>query len=165
MRAKKVNEIELLLSKLDQEHLCEFIRKECANNRQLKQRFLALGAGSIFAPKYTDYQSRVEDIIEDFAGRRGYVSYRDTFALNRAVTKILDEADEAISNHRWEVAIAALEGVAAAGEDIICCGDDSAGELGCIVEDCFSTWHELCHEELLPAEVKTKIFELSISYF
>ena len=165
MRAKKVNEIELLLSKLDQEHLCEFIRKECANNRQLKQRFLALGAGSIFAPKYTDYQSRVEDIIEDFAGRRGYVSYRDTFALNRAVSKILDEADEAISNHRWEVAIAALEGVAAAGEDIICCGDDSAGELGCIVEDCFSTWHELCHEELLPAEVKTKIFELSISYF
>ena len=165
MRAKKVNDIELLLSKLNKEHLCEFIRRECANNRQLKQRFLALGVEVVFTPKYTDYQSRVEDIIEDFAGRRGYVSYRDTFALNRAVSKIIDEAEEAISNHRWEVAIAVLEGVAAASEDIISCGDDSAGELGCIVEDCFSEWLELCREELLPAKVKNDIFELSISYF
>lgn len=165
MRAKKENDIELLLSKLDKEHLCEFIKAECTNNKQLKQRFLALGAETIFTPQHTDYQARVEEIIEDFEGPRGYVSYRDTFALNRAVSRILDEADEAISNHRWEVAIAVLEGVAATGEDIICCGDDSAGELGCVVEDCFSKWHELCHEELLPAEVKNKIFELSISYF
>lgn len=165
MRAKKVNDIELLLSKLNKEHLCEFIRRECANNRQLKQRFLALGTGAILTPNYTYYQSRVEDIIADFEGGQGFVSYHNTFALNRAVSEILDEADEAINKHRWEVAIAVLEGVAAASEDIISCGDDSAGELGCIVEDCFSKWLELCHEELLPATVKNEIFELSISYF
>lgn len=165
MRTKEIQDIESLLSKLDKEQLCEFVKAECANNRQFKQRLLAGGAGTIFTPKYTYYKSRVEEMIEDFGGRRGYVSYRDTFALNRSVSNILDEADEAMSNHRWEVAIAVLEGVAAAGEDIISCGDDSAGELGCIVEDCFTKWHELCHEELLPAEVKTKIFELSISYF
>lgn len=165
MRAEKSNDIELLLSKLDKEHLCGFIREVCADNRQLKQRFLALGAGTIFVPQYTDYQSRVETIIEGFEGRQGDVSYRDTFALNRAVSKILDEAEEAINNHRWEVAIAVLEGVAVAGDDIMSCGDDSAGELGCIMEDCFSKWHELCYEELLPIELKSKIFELSITYF
>ena len=75
MRTKKCNDIELLLSKLDKEQLCEFIREECYNDRQLRQRFLALGAGTIFAPKYTDYQSRIKDIIEEFEGRHGYVEY------------------------------------------------------------------------------------------
>ena len=81
-----------MLSKLNKEHLREFIRRECANNRQLKQRFLELGTGAILTPNYTDYQSRVEDIIADFEGGQGFVSYHNTFALNRAVSEILDEA-------------------------------------------------------------------------
>lgn len=53
MRTRKGNDIELLLSRLDKEQLCDFIKEECANDRQLQQRFLSLGAGTIFAPKYT----------------------------------------------------------------------------------------------------------------
>lgn len=165
MRTKKVNDIELLLSELDKEQLCEFIRDECAGDKQFQQRFLALGAGTIFCPKSADYQSRVMGIIEAFEGRHGYVEYNDTFNLNRAVCKILYEADVAMDNQRWEVAMAILEGVALAGEDIINCGDDSAGELGSIVEECFSKWHELCNEETLPPKIKSEIFELSIDYF
>lgn len=165
MRTKKVKDVERLLSELDKEQLCEFIRNECAGDKQFQQRFLALGAGTIFCPKSADYQSRVMGIIEDFEGRYGYVEYRDTFDFNRAVCKILDEADVAMSNQRWEVAIAILDGVAMAGEDIINCGDDSAGELGDIVEECFSKWLELCSEELLPQKIKSEIFELSIGYF
>ena len=33
MRTKKVNDIELLLSELDKEQLCEFIRDECAGDK------------------------------------------------------------------------------------------------------------------------------------
>lgn len=165
MLKKKVNNVELLLSELSKEQLCEFIREECAGDRQFQQRFLALGAGTMIRPKSADYQSRVMSIIEDFEGRHGYVEYRDTFDLNRAVCKIIDEADVAMSNQRWEVAIAILEGVALAGEDIINCGDDSAGELGSIVEECFSKWLELCSEELLPQKIKSEIFELSVGYF
>ena len=165
MRTKKVNDVERLLSELDKEQLCEFIRDECAGDKQFQQRFLALGAGTIFRPKSADYQSRVMSIIEDFEGRHGYVEYRDTFDFNRAVCKILDEADVAMNKQRWQVAIAILEGVALAGEDIINCGDDSAGELGSIVEECFAKWHELCNEEILPQKIKSEIFELSIGYF
>ena len=165
MRTKKGNDIELLLSRLDKEQLCEFIREECYNDRHLQQRFLALGAGTIFAPKHTDYQSRIKDIIEEFEGRHGYVEYNKTFDLNRAVCRILNEADVAMNNHRWEVAMAILEGAATTGEDILNCGDDSAGELGSIVEECFEKWHRLCNEELLPQEIKSKIFDLAIKYF
>lgn len=165
MRTKNGNDIELLLSKLDKEQLCEFIREVCYNDRQLQQRFLALGAGTIFAPKHTDYQSRIKDIIEEFEGRHGYVEYNKTFDLNRAICRILDEADVAMNNHKWEVAIAILEGAATVGEDILNCGDDSAGELGSIVEECFEKWHRLCNEELLPQEIKSKIFNLTIKYF
>lgn len=101
MRTKKVNDVELLLSELDKEQLCEFIRDECASDKQFQQRFLALGAGTIFRPKSADYQSRVMSIIEDFEGRHGYVEYRDTFDFNRAVCKILDEADVAMNKQRW----------------------------------------------------------------
>ena len=165
MLKNKEEDIELLLSKLDKAQLCEFIKEECASNKQFKQRFLALGAGSIFSPKSADYRSRVMSIIEDFEGRYGYVEYRDTFGLNRAVCKILDEADVAVSNQKWEVAIAILEGVATAGEDIINCGDDSAGELGGIVDECFLKWQELCSDVSLPQKIKSEIFELSIGYF
>lgn len=165
MKKQKVSDIDLLLSKLDKKKLCEFIRKECANNREFKDRFLSIGAGTIFIPKPTEYKSRVKRIIKSFQSKYGYVEYRDTFSLNRAIFQILDEADEAMQNQRWEVALAILEGIASMGDEIINCGDDSAGELGSIVDECFTKWHELCNNELLPSELKSKIFKLSISYF
>ena len=165
MRTNKCNDIELLLSKLDKEQLCDFIREACADDRGFQQRFLALGAGDIFTPKSSDYQSRIKDEIENFEGRHGYVEYHRTFDLNRAVCKILDEADVAMDNHRWEVAVAILEGAATAGEDILNCGDDSAGELGSIVDECFEKWHRLCDEKSLPTEMKSVIFETAMKYF
>lgn len=165
MRTNKVNDIEQLMLKLNKKDLCEFIREECANDRQFTQRFLAYGAGTILTQNYEDYKSRVEEIIQHFEGKHGYVEYRDTFELNRAICRVIDEADVAMSIDRWEVAVAILEGVAAAGEDIISCGDDSAGELSSIMNECFSKWHELCCAEQLPPVIASKIFELSMANF
>ena len=50
MRTNNVNDVELLLSKLSKQELCEFIREECAGDRLFRQRFIALGAGVIFHP-------------------------------------------------------------------------------------------------------------------
>ena len=165
MAKKKIDNVELLLSKLDKKQLADFIRKECANDGQLQDRFLALGAGTLFKPNPKTYTSRVEDLIDDYAGRHGYIEYRDTFDFNRAVCRILDEAADAMANHQWEVVIAVLSGVAAAGDDILNSGDDSAGELGGIVDECFQMWHRLCEEESLPEHVKSEIFELALTRF
>ncbi len=159
-----MDKVELLLSKLDKSRLCDFIRKECISDSRFQDRFLALGAG-LFKPTPDSYTSRVEDLIEDFSGRHGYIEYRATFDFNRAVTRILDEADEAMKNRQWDVAVAALTGIAAAGDDILNSGDDSAGELGAIVSDCFEKWHELCANESLPENIKDEIFELALTRF
>jgi len=165
MAKEKTDKIELLLSKLDKRQLVDFICKECANDGQFQDRFLALGAGTLFKPNPQVYTSRVEDLIEDYAGRHGYIEYRATFDFNRAVTRILDEAADAMANHQWEVAFAVLSGVAAAGEDILNSGDDSAGELGGIVDECFQMWHQLCAEESLPEHLRSEIFELALTRF
>lgn len=73
MAKKKTDNVELLLSKLDKKQLADFIRKECANDGQLRDRFLALGAGTLFKPNPKTYTSHVEDLIEDYAGRHGYI--------------------------------------------------------------------------------------------
>lgn len=165
MENKKIDNVELLLSKLDKRQLGDFIRKECMNNGQFQDRFLALGAGTLFKPNPDSYTSRVEDLIDDFAGRHGFIEYRATFDFNRAVTRILDEADEAMRNCQWDVVVAVLTGVAAAGDDILNSGDDSAGELGSIVDNCFEKWHELCANESLPENIKDEIFELALTRF
>lgn len=165
MTNKKIDNVELLLSKLDKRQLSDFIRKECVNNGQFQDRFLALGAETLFKPASDSYTSRIEDLIDDYAGRHGYIEYRATFDFNRAVTKILDEADEAMRNRQWNVAVAVLIGIAAAGEDILNSGDDSAGELGAIVDACFEKWHELCADEALPEYIKDEIFELALTRF
>jgi len=165
MANKETDKIELLLSKLDKKQLADFIRKECAGDSQFKDRFLALGAGTLFKPDPQTYTSRVEDLIEDYAGRHGYIEYRATFDFNRAVSRILDEAAEAMANHQWEVALAVLSGVAAAGDDILNSGDDSAGELGGIVDECFQMWHQLCDEESLPEHIKSEIFDVALARF
>lgn len=165
MAKKKIDDVNLLLSKLDKMQLADFIRNECANNRQLQDRFLALGAGTLFKPDPDTYASRVEDLIEDYGGRHGYIEYRDTFDFNRAVSHILDEADEAMKKGQWEVAIAVLIGITSVSEDILNSGDDSAGELGAIVSECFEKWHDLCEEESLPANLKSEIFKLALSRF
>lgn len=58
-----------------------------------------------------------------------------------------------------------MSGVAAAGDDILNSGDDSAGELGGIVDECFQMWHQLCEEESLPEQIKSEIFELALTRF
>ena len=152
MKRKELNDIELLLSQLDKQQLCDFIREECVNDRYFMDRFLALGAGTLYSPDASDYQQRIKDIISDFEGRDGYVRYNMTFDLNRAISRIIDEADVAISNYQWDVAVSVLEAVATAGEDIIYCGDDSAGQLGDILHYCFQKWHKLSSDELLPED-------------
>ena len=165
MAKKKIDDVDLLLSKLDKIQLADFIRKECTNDGHLKDRFLALGAGTLFKPDPNTYASRVEDLIEDYGGRHGYIKYRDTFDFNRSVSRILDEADEAMNNGQWEVTVAVLTGIASVSEDILNSGDDSAGELGAIVSDCFEKWHELCANESIPLNIKSEIFELALSRF
>ena len=162
---KKNDNIDLLLSKLDKKQLMDFIRKECMNNGQFQDRFLALGAGTLFKPNPDTYATRVEKLIDDFGGRHGYIEYRSTFDFNRAVSRILDEADEAIEKGLWGVAMAVLTGIASVSEEILNSGDDSAGELGAIVSECFEKWHDLCDEESLPANFKSEIFELALSRF
>lgn len=165
MANKKIDNVEILLSKLDKRQLGDFIRKECINDGRFQDRFLALGAGTLFKPNPDNYTSRIEELIEDYAGRHGYIEYRATFDFNRAVTRILDEADEAMKNRQWDVAVAVLTGIAAAGDDILNSGDDSAGELGAIVSECFEKWHELCASESLPENIKDEIFELALTRF
>lgn len=164
MANKKMDKVELLLSKLDKGKLSDFIRKECINDGRFQDRFLALGAG-VFKPTPASYTSRIEDLIEDFGGRHGYIEYHAAFEFNRAVTRILDEADDAMKNHQWDVAVAVLTGITDAGNDILNSGDDSAGELGAIVDDCFERWHELCSNKSLPENIKADIFELSLNRF
>lgn len=164
MAKKTMDDVDLLLSILDREQLDRFIRKECANNSQFQDRFLALGVGSIFKPVPDFYSTRIEELIEDYGGRYGYVEYGDAFGFNCAVSKIVEEADEAIRNLQWEVAVVALTGISNTCEDIINCGDDSDGYLGAVVSDCFEVWHKLCKEEL-PEYIKMEIFNLAIARF
>lgn len=165
MAKEKIDNVDLLLSKLDKKQLADFIRKECVNNRQWQDRFLALGAGTLFKPNPRTYTLRVQDLIGAYAGRHGYIEYNNTFEFNRAACRIIDEAADAIENQQWEVAIAVLTGVAAASDDILNCGDDSAGELGGIVDECFQTWRQLCDEESLPEHIQSEIFELALTRF
>ena len=165
MKRKGVNDIELLLSELDKQQLCDFIRVECANDRHFQQRFLSLGTGFLTSPKFCDYHARIMDVIEEFGDRHGYVEYSKTFRLNRAICQIIDEADVAIQNYQWDLAQVILDSIATSGEDILYCGDDSAGELGDILHYCFQKWHELSSDELLPEGKKSELFELSLTHF
>ena len=165
MKLKGVNDIELLLSELDKQQLCDFIRGECANDRHFQQRFLSLGTGFLTSPKFSDYHARIMDMIEEFGDRHGFVEYSKTFRLNRAICQIIDEADIAIQNYQWDVAQTILDSIATSGEEILYCGDDSAGELGDILHYCFRKWHELTSDELLPEGKKSELFELSLTHF
>ncbi len=51
MANKKMDNVEILLSKLDKGKLSDFIRKECINDSRFQDRFLALGAG-LFKPTH-----------------------------------------------------------------------------------------------------------------
>ena len=165
MKRKGLNDIELLLSELDKQQLCDFIRGECANDRHFQQRFLSLGTGFLTSPKFSDYHARIMDMIEEFGDRHGFVEYSKTFRLNRAICQIIDEADIAIQNYQWDVAQTILDSIATSGEEILYCGDDSAGELGDILHYCFQKWHELSSDELLPEGKKSELFELSLTHF
>ena len=165
MKRKGLNDIELLLSELDKQQLCDFIRGECANDRHFQQRFLSLGTGFLTSPKFSDYHARIMNMIEEFGDRHGFVEYSKTFRLNRAICQIIDEADIAIQNYQWDVAQTILDSIATSGEEILYCGDDSAGELGDILHYCFQKWHELSSDELLPEGKKSELFELSLTHF
>ncbi|MBD5358953.1 MAG: hypothetical protein HDR88_18505 [Bacteroides sp.] len=164
MAKKKAEMVEQLLAVIDKEQLHKFIRKECNNDSQFQDRFLALGAGSIFKPKSDSYSSRINKLIIKYGGRYKYVEYRDTFGFNREVSRILEEGEEAMDKGQWEQAIAVLTGFANSCDDIINCGDDSAGELGALVAGCLEGWRRFCRKEV-PEEVKKEVFSIAVSRF
>lgn len=157
--------MDLLLSKLDKQELVDFIRKECSYDGYFRDRFLALGAGTLFKPDPQKYTERIEDLIRGYGDRRGYIEYSATYDFNRSVMQILEEAEKAMGNHQWEVAIAVLSGISDAGDDILDAGDDSSGELGGIVCECILMWHELCENPSLPEYLKSELFELVMTRF
>lgn len=160
------NSVDQLLSKLDREQLEDFIRELCMNDNRLQKRFLALCARSQdYKSEPEIYVSRVEDLIDSYTGRYGYIEYRDTFGFSRDVFSIIDEADAAMAKGQWDKAMTVLIGVSSVAEDILNSGDDSAGELGGTVDYCFKKWHELCAMKTLPDDTKSEIFELALSRF
>ena len=159
------NNIDLLLSKLDKEQLCTFIKKECARDRLFQDRFLAPGAGSVFTPTPKNYTARVLETIELHSGGNGYVTYNNARDLSYDLEEILDEAENAIKNEQWETAFAALMGFATVGEEILYCGDDSAGYLSGAVENCFDKLQTLSEEERLPKKLKEMFYEQAMTKF
>lgn len=160
----KASDVDKLLATLERDQMEEFIRKECAGDTNLCNRFLALGMGVLFAPAPSVYSSRIEDLIEKYGGRYGYVKYRDTFEFNMAVSQIYREFESAVGSRKWDVAVAILTGISNVAEDLLNCGDDSAGELSEIVDECFAKWLEIAGMEL-PNEVGNHILGLAISNF
>ena len=73
--ANKIDKVELLLSKLDKKQLADFIRKEYAGDRQLQDRFLSLGAGTLFRPDPKAYADRVKRLIGKYSDRYGFIEY------------------------------------------------------------------------------------------
>lgn len=160
-----INQVERLLSELDRNQIDDFIRRECKADSRFLDRFLALGAGTVFMPSPDAYSARIYDLIDDFSGRYGYIEYRDSFQFNLAFSEIYDEFDEAMKKKRWRVALTILMGISACNEDIINSGDDSSGDLGAIVSECFAKWQEMASRDDLPDDIHKEIFELALERF
>lgn len=165
MADDNMNRVDVLLSKLDRKQLEEFIRNECGENSKFRNRFLALGLGSVFAPTPEAYSDMVHDLIDDYSSSEGYIKYRDTFEFNRDMTNIFDETIYALENKQWNTALAILTGVADCLDDILYSGDDSAGELSSIVEIYFNRLFELASEDDLPQDIRDKIFKMALTRF
>ena len=157
------SKVDELLELLDKNQLEEFIREECENNVHVCNRFLALGYGMESVPTPERYSSIIEDLIEDYSCH-GYISYRDSFEFSMSVSRILEEAENAINRQQWNTAIAILTGVANEAEDILISGDDSAGELSGIVYRCFELWTSLIEQEL-PEKIKLDLYKLALTRF
>lgn len=140
--------IEKVLDSLNKDQLSAYIREECLRDESFCDRFLALGAGKAYAPRPEMYSMRIDNIIEDYMGRYGYVECRDTFDLNQDISSILEEANFAIEKGNYNVALAILIGTSNSAEEIINCGDDSAGELGTIIDECFEFWTQFALQPL-----------------
>ena len=156
--------IEKLIAILDKKQIGDFIKKECSNDRQFRDRFLALGTGTLFTPTPSSYSNRINELITAYLGRYGYIEYHSTFGFYSAVSRILEEADEAMENKKWDVVFALLSGFADSAEEILNCGDDSNGNLGSIISDCFEKWNILTQQKL-PHEIESKIFNFVLTRF
>ncbi len=165
MKTNVSDKVDLLLSKLDRREIDEFIKKECADDRTFRERFLALGAGTVFKPTPAVYKSRIRELMRDYGDRYGFISYGRTFAFSGDLHSIIEEEEEAVMERQWDVAVAILTAVADMSENIIERSDDSGGELGFIVDTCFKNWLELCKEEGLPEKTKAEIFKTAMAHF
>ena len=66
MTTKIIDNVYLLLSKLDRTQLEDFIRKECTADGKFQEKFLKLGTKILFNPNPENYAERVADLIEDY---------------------------------------------------------------------------------------------------
>lgn len=153
-----------LLGEIDQEKLKVFIIKECVKDSSFAHRFLALGNETIFPVNSSDYRDRINKLIDKYGDRYGFINYNRSFEFSQEVFDILEEADAAIAEERWNTAVAALTGIVNMSRDIIENCDDSAGCLGQVIDNCFERWVDLSLSDL-PVRFRNEIFNLSLKMF
>ncbi len=157
-KAKKAS-FEDLLQQLSLEELRDFIRKHKAVYKDMEDRFMLH-----FADKNPDldihkkYDKILQKLIRTHSGQ-GYMTYRDTYKFVQALAPILASAHQAIADNKLRIAIAIGDVLIARGMELIKMADDSAGNIGGLLQDAIQIFKSIAEKEGLPKNIKLLLFD------
>ncbi|MCB0555160.1 MAG: SWIM zinc finger family protein, partial [Phaeodactylibacter sp.] len=147
-----------ILLQLDIEELREFIRFQKAQNREFGDQFMLF-----FSDKDPgmDVEKKYREMVRQLARRhsdRGFMDYRNTFAFSKAMMPVLQAADHAVARNNFREAMAIAQVVCLEVMKVQQECDDSAGNIGGIIQDGIQIFQNIAESESVAPEVVDQIF-------
>ncbi len=123
-----------IINKIDKKELEDFLVDLLESDEKIHDRF-RLKFSKLFPHlSFDEYKTRICNAIRISGGRDGFIDYDETWEYSRAMSEIINEATELVSDGYYELAF-----------DIVTCIldsipntpiDDSDGSTGIVADDC-----------------------------
>ena len=129
-------QIERILTALSDNDLKDFIRQTCKSDKEFRFRFLTkfayMNAPASVSKEF--YKSQIQDLVNVYSGRYGFIAYREAGEFSRAVSEMLDDSRGNIESKKYKDALSVIFAVLEEVTSVLNSADDSGGYIGAISE-------------------------------
>jgi len=158
---EQLNEI---LNTISHDELKQFIRNKSKDNPDFRNIFLASFAQLHKEESKEFYANYVKSILDNAAGKQGYIPSNKTREVVSAIDELLDIAQKHYNNNNFKTAIFICLAVMEEMDDVMEYTDDYNDDVWGCVECATDLLYEIAEEEL-PEDIRIFYFEYCLGSF
>ncbi|WP_455637091.1 SWIM zinc finger family protein [Parabacteroides sp.] len=147
-KESETQQMEKILKQLTHDELRSFVRDMCVTDKNFRHLFVAKHISNLYPESKELYAKQLKMMVKTYAGRHGFVEYREAGQLGKEVCGIIDDELTGLGNGNKRKALYVAEAAIEEMKEALDCSDDSDGAIGGCIGAGFELLEALVESDL-----------------